>query len=182
MTKRMTEPAKLYWKDLDVLEEARTQLVEFLDVVKASFDEGVQTAWKKEDLGEATQVVGWNDGGGGRWFNHLDPTRSRLQLSIADPRRARSDPSTYDVVAWIPKSKLKEASRVEGMLDKVQEFAVEEGLQWDWSQSESLSTIHVPIKPESAEDTASLLVEEVLKLLRIAARFDDAIDESDSQT
>lgn len=177
MTKRMTEPAQLYWKDLDVLEEARSQLVDFLEAVKQRFDDDRDQRWSQETTNESESLEGWNDGSGGKWTLFLKGSPSRFYVTISDPRQARKDPGTYDLVVWIGKEKLRQLAKVEGLLPELTSLAQDEGVRWDWEDREKLSVVHVPVRPDSAEDTASELLEETLRVLRILSRFDTIIAE-----
>jgi len=173
----MTDPAKLYLKDLDILEEARSQLVEFLDTVKKCFDDDIKERWRQD--GGEQNLSGWKAKGGGQWNVYIDWKDAALRVVISDPRQARQDPSTFDVVAFTAKKNVDQIRRSESLQASLAALAEEESLSWDWANHDRLCILHVPLIPESAEDTASQLIEEAMRFLRLGVRFDSLLAEGE---
>jgi len=61
MSKRMTEAARLYWKDIDVLEEARSELVEYFDSVWSQTWERISSFFGETDNDSNVKIESYQD-------------------------------------------------------------------------------------------------------------------------
>ena len=90
MSKRITEAAKLYWKDIDVLEEARSELVEYFDFVWSQTWERVSSLSGEIGNGSDVKIENSLDRQKpGRYFINLKQEQpARFEIQVSDPRRS----------------------------------------------------------------------------------------------
>lgn len=135
MAKRMTEAAQLYWKDIDVLEEARNELVDYLDEVWRQTWEKILSLW--EEGAETTDLKKpnhWADRQKrGQWTvftPHEQP--ANIEIQIRDPRRSH-DPKSYTVSLVCYQSNQKKLEKVsENAKGAVNAIANSHGIEIDW--------------------------------------------------
>jgi hypothetical protein len=169
MAERMTEAAKLYWQDVDVLEEARSELVDFLD-----------TVWSRtldEVLSQMAQAVNESDSAKiehyaerqrpGRWYINLKRSQPvNFDIVISDPRRS-DNWKFYNIRLRSYQSHLKKIEEWgEDAKTALNSLALSHGLSLKWSEKKNiLCGSDVELLPENADGTSNSLIEEILRYL-----------------
>ena len=160
----MTQAAELYSKDMDVLEQARKELHEYLDEVGAAIVEKVTSAWQN---GEATSSLGKLE----VWSNSANPTLivfgvpvaggSGVYVQIVGPRQNRADHRYYSVsitTGGVPNFK-KLQRHVPGLLPQLERLAQDSGLAFNRDNTRQRTEESVPVRA----DDSSVLADEVAK-------------------
>lgn len=180
MSKQMTEAARLYWKDLDVLEHARQEFADYLEFVQHEWSERVDQLWRKNPRtaalgpprgGEAKQNPGY------WWLGHPDSSATGVYIEVRDPRRLETT-KDYAVQLAISKKSLKKLSQPgKAILERLGEVARTSGLDLSWSDSTALSVERISLNPDDATDTAEQLAATIYQYLQVLTLIEEKFKE-----
>jgi len=182
MTKKMTKAASLYWKDIDVLEEARMDLLEFLEAVWVSWKVMLDDRWPGSES-QALSAKFWRykenqSGRRGAWHLGIEGARPGFEIILMDPRRTERDAESFHVVLLLNKSNMKKLNRMDDqVIDRILHLGRERGIELDFSHPAELWSDAVKIVPGSAEDTGLQLAESTIEVLEHIVCFDRAVEE-----
>ena len=164
MSKRMTEAAKLYWKDIDVLEEARLELVEYFDSVWSQTWERISSLFGETDNDSNVKIESYLDRQRpGRYSINLKQGQpSSFEIVISDPRRS-DDWRFYNVIILCNQAQ-------KGKLDKLSEdarssintIAISHGVDIIWDNPKN---ILYKTDIEVVSDDADLVTDRVVEVI-----------------
>jgi hypothetical protein len=191
MAKRMTEAAQLYWKDIDVLEEARGELVDYLEEVWEQAWGKILTHWEDgETTSDLKKPGSWADRQKpGFWgINTHQKQPANIDIHVRDPRRSE-DPKFYTLSLVCSQPQQKKLQKISANAkDTVKTMAVSYGVEVDWVGPEShlLHKSHVEVIPSDADQTSTELAELVSKWLSMIVAINNwmleqKIEESTSE-
>lgn len=169
MAKRMTEAARLYWKDIDVLEEARGELVEYLETIWSQAWEKLQSSWEHvEDDSEPFKIEHWADRQRpGRWYLNVKQGQpANFEIEISDPRRS-DDWRFYNIrilCAQTHQKRLEKlASNAKGSITSI---ASAHGVSLEWeSRNNMLHKADIEAIADDADSMSDRVVEGINKML-----------------
>lgn len=184
MTEKMTEAARLYWKDLDVLDHARSQLVDYLDSVQQKWWERVRQLWQEDPLtsGQRLGDRGTGHKSPGHWWLHLPGESSvEVRIDVYDPRRSEADGQCVVKLTVSNKGmdRLKEWGK--SVLPELGEVACQTVSDFSWDDRENLSRKWVVLNPEDATDTAERLAGTIFEYLKVLVLLEEKLKELESR-
>ena len=164
MSKRITEAAKLYWKDIDVLEEARSELVEYFDFVWSQTLDRIKSLSGEihDEFGVSIEHYSDRVRPGRHTINLKQGKLARFEIAVSDPRRS-DDWKFYNVKVLcyqVHKKKLDKLS-VDARAS-IKEIASSHGVELEWNNKK-----HVLCKTdiEIISDNADLMVDRVVEVI-----------------
>jgi hypothetical protein len=164
MSKRITEAANLYWKDIDVLEEARSELVEYFDFVWSQTWERVSSLSGEIGNGSDVKIENSLDRQKpGRYFINLKQEQpAGFEIQVSDPRRS-DDWRFYNVKILcyqVHKRKLDKLSA--GARASINEIASSHGVELIWDNP---NNVLCKTDIEVISDNADLTVDRVVEVI-----------------
>jgi hypothetical protein len=180
MTQRMTEAARLYWKDLDVLEQARQELTDYLSTVQQAWWDRVRQLWQEDPRTSVygTPFLGTGHKEPGHWWLQLvEGSLTGIRVDVRDARRIDAA-QHFSVVLVITKADLKRLRRRgQGILAELSQVAGVAGLDFSWDDPYQLSGEHIDLDPDDSQDTAHRLAETVFRYLQAIVLLDEKLKE-----
>jgi hypothetical protein len=181
----MTEPARLYWKDVAVLEQARGEFVDYLDAVRRMSWERVQELWQEDPQTSKLQVPRVSPAGkdSGHWWTNLgDIGSTGFGVDVFDPRLAET--TEHDTVKLtINQSALRRLTRQrKSILREMSEVASGIGIALSWTDSYSISVERVELNPDDATDTAQRLAEKIYQYLQVLVVMEEKFGQHTTST
>jgi hypothetical protein len=162
MSKRMTEAAKLYWKDIDVLEEARLELVEYFDRVWSLTWEKISSFFAENDNEKKIKIELYQDRQRpGRYYISLKQGQpANFEVIVSDPRRS-DDWRVYNLkIRCYQSHKNKIDKLFQNGRASINTIASSQGVDIDWEQSKNyIYTTNIEIDPDNADLVAEKLIE-----------------------
>lgn len=180
MTKKMSKAAQLYWADIDVLEEARLELVEFLDAVWEAWESNLDGAWSEVQTrwGEV-EYYKWKENQPGRrgtWHVHVKDSASNFSITLMDPRRTERDARRIHLLLECNKSTQgKLRKRGDSAIKRITEVALGQDITLNWDAPNATWNDSVEVEPESADATGERLADLTREYLEHILRFDKVL-------
>jgi hypothetical protein len=144
MTTNLSEAARLYLADIDVLEEARGELDNYIEAVWKEFSAAVPFPGKPTFDHDGRVWAGWADGCSPRYLYFATTTSgSVFKLGVCDPFWS-DEPRTFAVWLWCNKG---DKTRIErnGDLRKVIDEGAARGLRVDFGDVTDLCSKYLPV-------------------------------------
>jgi len=160
----MTEAAKLYWKDIDVLEEARSELVEYFDSVWSQTWERISSLSGEIDNESDVNIEHFSDRQRpGRYSINLRQGQpARFEITVSDPRRS-DDWRFYNVKVLcyqVHKRKLDNLSK--NARSSINTIAASHGVDIIWDNP---NNVLYKTDIEVSSDNADLVVDRVVEVI-----------------
>ena len=168
MSKRMTEAAKLYWKDIDVLEEARSELVEYFDSVWSQTWEKISSLSGETDNESDVKIEHFLDRQRpGRYSISLRQGQpAKFDITVSDPRRS-DDWRFYNVKILcyqVHKRRLDKLS--EDARTSIETIASSHGVDIVWDNPNNvLYKTDIEVVSDDADLVADRVVEVIEKMI-----------------
>ena len=181
MTKKMTEAARLYLKDIDVLEEARLDLVEFLEAVWESWASSLEGCWNEvqSQWGEVVYYQ-WKEnqpGKKGTWHTGIEKAICGFAITLMDPRRTEREPTKLHLLLQTSKANLSRLrKRPDSAIERLTTAARDQDIDLRWDDPDELWSDSIEIEPDSAETTGERLADLTREYLEHILRFDQVLD------
>ena len=175
MSEQLTEAAKLYWENLDVLGPARRELVAYLDATFEHWWQRVELRWQQESgFGHDGKLKCWTRREDpGRWSVYLEPSETGLEVQLSDPRRS-GEVNHYKLALVITQQHRKELDKIgEEAFEMLKQLAAESEIELGISDDLELTDDHVEFLTDGASELGDLVADALLERLKIIAKFDD---------
>jgi hypothetical protein len=171
---RLTDAAKIYWDNLDVLNEARSEFTGFLDDIYEQCKEQVEAAWLAvSEKNDAKSLDYWRERTPpGRWYINVPDSPLELSIKISDPRRS-PDRRNYAVTLATSEYRMRKMTKIaKNALEVFSTMGQDAGVPMNWDHLDQVADTRVPIVNETASDTASELAKLVSDRIALLAKMD----------
>lgn len=183
MTKELTEAAGLYWKDLDVLEQARSEFVAYLDTVYETWWKLVRQLWQENPRtsGQKMPRLGKAQKNSGQWPLDLPGGGLKeMHVFVRDPRRLEASGQFCVELAISKVGIMRLKGRGETVLTELGEVARQARTDFSWHDPNRLSKQGIGLNPDDAVETGKRLGKEVFKNLELLVRLGEKVKKFDS--
>jgi hypothetical protein len=164
MSKRMTEAAKLYWKDIDVLEEARSELVEYFDSVWSQIWERIGFLSGETDNESDVKIENYQDRQRpGRYSIILKQGQpANFEIVFSDPRRS-DDWRFFNVKILCNQAHRRKLDKLsENARTSIETITSSHGVDIKWDKPKN---VLYKTDIEVVSDDAGLIVDRVVEVI-----------------
>jgi hypothetical protein len=175
MSNQMAEKAQLYWEGLTALEEARSELVKYLEEIwnqvwERVVPHGVETAGEGENA--RPTFTRSKEDRAGEWWIYLPALRIKMNIGVRDPRRSE-DREVYSISVFCSMNSKRSLERIApNSLDALSQLASALDVSTNWSRPSELAVQTVRVNPQDATEVVGGIVEAIEKFLTFLERVD----------
>ena len=182
MADRMSDAAKRYLENIDVLEEARTELREFLEAVweewRTRLDEAAEGAPGAADCPRFWRYKDDKPGTRGGWHMGVDGGLLGVEITLLDPRRTHRSSAAIEVRLELNKTNWgKLQKRGVATVERLRAAGGASGLELELDRSGTIWSEIVRLDMDSAKGSGVKLARRTRELLALVARFDGDLAE-----
>jgi hypothetical protein len=164
----MTEAAKLYWKDIDVLEEARSELVEYFESIWSQTWDRISSLSGVGDNNSNIKIEHFLDRQRpGRYSINLKQGQpANFDITVSDPRRS-DDWKFYNVKILCNQTHKRKLDKLsEDAKTSINKIASSHGIDIIWDGPNNVLHIaDIEVIPDDAELMIDRIVEVIEKMI-----------------